>query len=179
MFLNFRCILIQESIQDIRCFAHGAVDDIDPVLFAPVVDVVVERDPTAHPKKAPIVPGVHVGGCHPKANTIGGRGFPVTEERGEGKRSMIGNEMMDRRSQGFFAEVPIVCCLQFMSGDARGVRHGCQTQVCCLRHQHCKQGRKDRRVTRSRGLTAARQVGQIRREVGPTIDLHEHFWESG
>ena len=101
MFFNFRCILIQQSIQDIRCFAHRAVDDIDPVLFAPVVDVVVERDPTTHAKKAPIVSGVHVGGCHAKANPIGGRGFPVTEKRREGKRSMIGNEMMDRRAQGF------------------------------------------------------------------------------
>ena len=114
MFFNFRCILIQQSIQDIRGLEHRAVDHIDPVLFAPVVDVVVERDPTAHPKKAPIVPGVQVGGCHPKANAIRRRGFPIAEKRREGKRSMIGNEMMDRRSQGFFAEIPIVCCFQFM-----------------------------------------------------------------
>src|SRR5579864_119516 len=114
MFFNFRCILIQQSIQDIGCFAHRAVDHIDPVLFAPVVDVVVERDPTTHPKKAPIMPGVHVGGCHPKANAIRRRGFPIVEKRCEGKRSMIGNEMMDRRSQGFFAEIPIICCFQFM-----------------------------------------------------------------
>src|SRR6266496_2516381 len=51
MFLNFRCILVKESIQDIRGFAHSTVNDINPVLFASVIHMVVECDPTPSDKK--------------------------------------------------------------------------------------------------------------------------------
>ena len=114
MFFNGGGILIEQTIQHIGRFAHKAIDDINVILFPTIVCMVIQRQSVPHPEISGIVTSIEGGGCHPKANAIRRRGFPIAEKRREGKRSMIGNEMMDRRSQGFFAEIPIICCFQFM-----------------------------------------------------------------
>jgi hypothetical protein len=88
MLLDLWRILVEQSIQDIGSFAHRTVDHIDPVLFAAVVDVVVQGQAPTSAKIAGIVPPTQIRSGHPKAYSIGGRGLPIAEQGGKRERSI-------------------------------------------------------------------------------------------
>src|SRR5713226_9013480 len=68
MFFNGRSILIEQTIQDIRRFAHKAIDHINVVLLPTVVGMVIERQPLTHPEIAGIMASIERRSSHPKAN---------------------------------------------------------------------------------------------------------------
>src|SRR6266496_1844635 len=77
MFFNQWSILIQQPIEYVGGLAHQTIDDIDPVLLSPVVDVVVQCHTSAPPEITRQVTGIEVGGRHAKANAIGRRGRTI------------------------------------------------------------------------------------------------------
>ena len=122
------------------------------------------------------MPGVHVGGCHPKANTVRRRGFPIAEKRREGKRSMIGYEMMDRRPQGFFRKYHSYAASSSCKGMPEEFAMVARPKFVASATSTANRAGRIASSLSGSGLTTTCQVGQIRREVGPTIDLHQHFW---